>query len=910
MHTVRVGYFAFDGYHMQEDGVRSGYGYEILQHMAGYTNWKYEYVGYEKSWNEMQEMLERGEIDLLTSAQMTEERMERFDFSKESIGTSSAILSVKAGNKDFMMADYQNWSGMRVGMIQGNSRNQDFDDFAKEHGFTYSPVYYDDTDEMVSMLKTGDEVDAILTSNLRRVKDEWILAQFSSSPFYIMVQKGNTELLNEINHVLSTMYENEPGLRTKLMNKYYTPANGDEIAFTLEERAFIEANKNKTFTALLNPDRIPFSYMKDGKMTGIIYDISQEIIKSSQLDIRLEELDSGDEYGDKRRNRDADILFDAGFDYAQAENEGYRLTKSYLDASISQLYKKGNSKSQSVALLKDSDIALKYKDYFEENYQQVVYYDSIPEIIKAISEGKQDAAYLYHRTAQAAVQDDVTKHLITKDMYGFETFFSVAVNEEQNPLLFSILNKAVASIGAEEVEYIDRKYTSYQEKPFSLVGFVYEYPIAVMGIALSLCMFILLGAGLIFFAWKRRIEYTKLIEEKRRNELLQTALAAAESANAAKSTFLSRMSHEMRTPLNAIIGFMELTKGAEQTQIETYLTNSELAARQLLAIINDVLDMSSIEAGKMRLSDIPFRLPRLLDEIAKLYSSQCRQKNLEFELKIKTSLQEWLVGDNLRVNQILMNLLNNAVKFTEKGHIWFTVSQYDVEDDNVFIRFEVSDTGCGMSEELKLRLFRPFEQESAATAQRYGGSGLGLSIVKSLVGMMEGAIRVESHTGEGTTFTVDLPFKPCDEKRNCQIPTEKQTEEGFAFTGKRILLAEDNEMNRMIAFGLVERLGIVCDCAVDGMEAVEMFTSSKPGTYDAILMDIQMPRMDGRKATEEIRKSGHPDGERISIIALTANAFNEDIARMLSSGMNDHVAKPIDPEMLSRSLERAFRKQK
>lgn len=526
--------------------------------------------------------------------------------------------------------------------------------------------------------------------------------------------------------------------------------------------------------------------------------------------------------------------------------------------------------------------------------------------------------------------------------------------------------------------------------------------------------------------------------ESEKNEMLATALEAANQASNAKSQFLSRISHELRTPLNAIIGFMELAKGAEKKQIEDYMANSDIAAKQLLSIINDVLDMSSIEAGKLKIAHAPFDFKYLISSITNMFLSQCEEKGLIYETLMLTPIDEWLMGDQLRINQILINLLNNAVKFTSTGSVKLKISQIDASHNQVFIRFEISDTGCGMSKEMLERLFKPFEQESSLTAQKYGGSGLGLSIVNNLVSMMDGVIRVESEQGVGTTFFVDIPFIRSEVTHRNQLPEDVSTmrvlvvddeelerkylsivlgrmsvrhtciadggealsvlEEAekdddpyticlvdwkmpnmsgleitkrirerygknvvvivvsayehnqadesvkqaganmfiakplfqstlfdlfmtltggrmlhkhlekvvYQFKGKRILLAEDNAMNRRVAEGLVKKFGIECDSAEDGQIVLDKFLSSKPGYYDAILMDIQMPNLNGFEATAAIRSSNHKDAKSIQIIALTANAFNEDIAKSLSTGMNAHVTKPIEPDMLGQALDKAF----
>ncbi len=1041
--TVRVGFFAFDGYHMiDENGNRSGYGYDLLQHMAGYSNWKYEYVGYDKSWSEMQDMLANGEIDLLTSAQKTEKRLERFDFSEESIGISSAILTVKAGDSTYLLKDYANWSGMRIGLLEGNSRNDDIAQFAAEKGFTYTPVYFNNTAELLAALRDGASIDAAVTSNLRAVENETILAKFAPSPFYIMVQKGNDALLAQINQTLELLYCDHADVQTELMEKYYTPRSGAEISFTAEERRFITEMQDTTFTAFINPDRVPLSYFENGQAVGIIGEIAAEIIRRSGLHIKIEELDSREEYLSRLGSEDVDICFDFMHDYSTAEKYGYHVTTPYIDAGISKLYLKSKARRQRAGLVKGSYIVAGLEETIQRGYDEVTYFDSTEELVGAIERGECDVGFFYTRVCERLVMNDARNRLVSELVYGSNVSFCVAIKTGADARLFSILDKAAASLGDDVINPIIQKYTTYDRSSISFVGFIYDNPFVFIFLVAVLFVVLILTALVVLTARKRRQETERLAEEKRRNALLSDALTSAQVANEAKSSFLSRMSHEMRTPLNAVIGFMELAKDATPEQRSVYRENALVAAKHLLSIINNVLDMSAISAGKMKIASAPFDLKQLLHNATNIYAPQCAAKGVEFQVVLETPVDEWLIGDMLRLNQILMNLLGNAIKFTEHGFVRLTVRQRDMANDKVSLCLAVSDSGCGMSKEMLSRIGQPFEQEDARTARKHGGSGLGLSIVKTLASLMDGAFQVESAEGAGSTFMVDIPFtrsemgttadfpsvpsrlhvlavddlasecdylsavlsriqvrhlcvksgaqalaelerasKAGDGYNICLIDLKMPDMDGIAltrfirqrysrdmivivisayeyqqdtdlakeagadlfvskpllqsslldlfmtvtggrmiqpqrvekhddFSGKRILLAEDNAMNRMVAEALIKKLGIVCETANDGKMALDMVAASAPGYYDAVLMDIQMPNMDGYETTRAIRESRCPDAKRIPIVALSANAFNEDVAKSISAGMDDHVAKPIDMDQLAAALTRAFAKNR
>ena len=648
-------------------------------------------------------------------------------------------------------------------------------------------------------------------------------------------------------------------------------------------------------------------------------------------------------------------------------------------------------------------------------------------------------AYVNSGTAEYAVQNEITNRLIAEKIYEYSHQYAVAVNANQDRLLYSILNKAVSSIQKKDLDMINQKHTNYEEREFSLIRYMYDYSLHIIIFILVFFVVLSLNIILIYVLHKRTKEKQQLIEEKHRNEILADALTVAENAGEAKSQFLSRVSHEMRTLLNAIIGFMQLAKeGGDTKEMDTYLCNADIAAKQLLSVINDVLDMSSIESGKMKIAHSPFDFKQTIHAITNIYLPICQQKGLKYNTRILTPIDEWLIGDQLRLNQILMNLLSNAVKFTSSGQVDLKISQYEIKEQEIFIRIEVTDTGCGMSEEMQERLFKPFEQENATTAQKYGGSGLGLSIVKNLVCMMDGAISVKSKQNEGSTFTVNIPFSKYENSNMINLPNgikslhvlavddeenerkyisiilnrmgiwhscvadgeealealsqaedknesfniclidwkmphlngvdttklirekygedvivivvsayeqnqaneiakdaganlfiakplfqstlldlfmnltggeiakRKEEKRSYNFSGKRVLLAEDNAMNLMITERILKSFGVQCECAENGKLALDKFTNSEPGYYDVILMDIQMPKMNGYEAAKAIRNSSHIDAKSIPIIALTANAFNEDIARTLSSGMNAHVAKPIDPKILTAELEKAF----
>ena len=409
-------------------------------------------------------------------------------------------------------------------------------------------------------------------------------------------------------------------------------------------------------------------------------------------------------------------------------------------------------------------------------------------------------------------------------------------------------------------------------------------------------------------AIKREQDQKAELAESR--EALQEALATAEQANRSKTAFLSNVSHEIRTPMNAIIGLNNIAMNdpAANDKMKEYLEKIGASSQHLLGIINDILDMNRIESGRMTIRKEEFSPADALKQVNTIIGGQCRDKGVSYEHRILGSIDDYYVGDVMKLKQIIINILGNSVKFTPKGGtVSFTVEELAGFDRMATLKLTFTDTGIGMSEEFLPHIFDAFSQEDSSSTSKYGSTGLGMAITKSLVELMNGNIEVASKKGKGTTFTVTVTLERSDKKAS---PADAaQPEESRAdLNGRRILLAEDVDINAQIMMAVLESRKIRTDHALNGKEAVELFEKSAPGCYDAILMDMRMPEMDGLEATRIIRSMDREDAKTIPIIALTANAFDEDVQRSIQAGLNAHLSKPVEPDLLFEKLEKFFRR--
>lgn len=891
---VRVGFFAFDGYHtIDENGVKSGYGYEFLRMVSRFIDVDYEYVGYENSWEDMLDMLRAGEIDMVTSARVTQERMDEFAFSKP-IGTSSAILTTYPGSS-IIAEDYSTYDGIRIGLLKGSSRNDDLKSFAEENGFSYTPMYFELHTELEQALQSG-QVDAIMTSSLRQTNNERVLNYFAVEQFYTMLRKEDTDLLNRLNYAIDQLNSVEGDWKNDLNNKYYFHHEEQNLTFTLEEQELIHqyTSGKKSLVVSVCTDKKPYAYLENGEARGILIDYFTQLAEYVGIPYTIVAPADREEYMRWCEELNvANVFLDGRFSsLQQAEERGRAITEPYTTMRLAMVTRRDFDGRIDTLAVSSAQGLFGIEDGLAPNAERLTV-SSREEAMQAVLGGKADATFVSLYTAQQFVNLD-SRGLLTYTMLEEPTYdYHIAFAPQLDNALAGIFTKAIYATPVGTFENIASEYTSYKAQNVDLATWIKIHPIYT------------LGAGalvfLICFLIMTVLERQKRIRlEQKRSAELEVLADRAERASRAKSDFLANVSHDIRTPMNAIVGFANLMECDldDRDKIHKYLGKIRFSSQHLLDLINDVLDMSRIEADQITLTPEPVSLTEQIRLVESIVSAAAEERRQVFGVSIYGLKHDSVMADGVRLRQVLVNLLSNAVKYTQEGGtVSLVMRELPCEQaGHACISFQVKDNGCGIAPELQEHLFEPFARGEASVTNKIQGTGLGMAITKNLVDRMDGEIAVDSTLGKGTCFVVTLTFA-----LTSWAGVEEQEGKGTLY-GMRFLCAEDNEINAEILEAVLETHGATCRIYPDGEKLVEAFENVFPGEYNAILMDIQMPNMNGLEAAAAIRSSANPLGKTIPIIAMTANAFEEDVRRSLEAGMNAHISKPLNVAALEHTV--------
>lgn len=902
--TIRVGFFATDGLHMLDnDGQKSGYGYDLLRYMARYLNVNYQYIGYDKSWSEMLRMLDDGEIDMVAFANKTEERKEKYDFSRP-IGFFGTALFVREDNRAVIPGDYSTYEGLRIGLVEGNAQNKNIANLAEAMHFTYQPVIYKSIKDVGIALQKG-EVDAIVKSSFRRGIHEKQVELFAENPYYIIVKKGNTRLLSEINYALDQLNHVEGDWKAQLYRRYYGSKASSLLQFSDEEKMLLQSYvANGVFLQVLcDPARYPYSYVENGEMKGIVPDYFRRVAASIGLPYQFVICRSREEWLAYRNRGDCDIILDGRLDAENVlEKKDWVSTTPYMTLRVAQVFRQDfDGNIQTVATV-DQGVSDPIEDYYSQNIRKVSY-PTREGALQAVADGKADAAYVFYYMAQEYVNRDQSGLLSYTLMEEPSFPCRMIVTQHANHALAGILTKAIYDMPANLLEQIASKYTSYKMENMSFLMMARLHPtIAILLVLLMLLLIALLAMAVI------RLRRMKQAEEERAEEMASLA-EQAKAASQAKSVFLSSMSHDIRTPMNAIIGFTKIAlEKNPDPSVRKDLEKIEISSHYLLTLMNDVLDISRIESGKVKFQPKPVDLSAIHRGILEITRGLIANRHLTLCESASLFPDTYVMADEVRLREVLVNLISNAIKYTKDGgKISFMCDMKELDETHVEVTYEISDTGIGMSEDFVQHIFEEFTQEDAGAARtEYKGTGLGMAITKNYVELMGGTIAVRSQKGVGSTFTVTLPMEIADAPL---LRADKESSRLVDLKGVHVLLAEDNDLNAEIATVQLESLGVDVVRAVNGREALQLFETHPKGSFDLILMDIMMPEMDGYEATRAIRALAREDAGTIPILAMTANAFDEDVEKSKAAGMNGHLSKPIAIDTMKVMIAKNLRKK-
>lgn len=1035
---VKVAFPVQDGMsYIENSGKVTGYNYDYLEKISEYTGWKMEYVTYpsddgnEAVGTAMADLM-AGKVDLMGPILKNDSTEDMFEFPDHSYGTVYTTLCALSSGA-VREKNLDQYGTLRVGLWDSaETRNSEVLAFLESEKLSYDIIYYSSAEEQAKALNDG-EVDLISSVSLSPVINTRIVAQFAPRPFYLVSTKGNTELVKQLSNVIEKINKAEINLQDDLYEKYFKNTE-DVFVLTTEQKR--QLRKIDSMNVLCLANDAPYVYERDGRAAGMLVSILDDFSLKTGLKMNYEFAESRSEAEKMMEDKKYDMLIGMPLTSNDCAELGFINSVSVLESVLAYAQNASGTDRKRIAVVRGTSDRIDLTGYSDDD---IILCDSIRECIGSVESGRADIAagdrsgLLYYIT-------DCGSSLVTSPMPGQTRNISVAVSRERSSMMLDTLNNYIYSISeADLANYLSEG--NIHVNSVSMTSYIRRHPIQ------SIIIVIALMAALALIVLIAAMESSKKqsVMQQEHNSQLKEALDIARDANESKTTFLSNMSHDIRTPMNAVIGFATLlAKDPDDgVKVREYARKISAASNHLLGLINDILDISKIESGKVSLHPSVFSLDELLESINVVVRPMAGEKQQSFDVTIGYIEHELFVGDKVRINQILINLLSNAVKYTpENGHIEFDITDKGNSSTSfINMEFRVKDDGYGITEEFKKIIFDPFTRSESSTVNKEVGTGLGLAITKNIIDLMGGTIDLESEVGKGSTFTVELPLRipheeedehfwenhgvtrillVDDDKDICdsikehmkdtgvnfdtaysgesavqivrheyaanrnysaiildwQMPgmngletareirkivpidtpilfltsydwSEIETEaleaevDGFIskpFTvlnlkeklievehfknsvadtedveidlnGMHFLLVEDNELNVEILSAILESEGATCELAGNGKIAVDMFTAAPAQTYDAVLMDIMMPVMNGYDATKAIRNSDHPEAKSIPIIAMTANAFVKDVQDALDAGMNAHIAKPINMETLKNTLSWCIKKQ-
>ena len=909
---IRMGSFEDTFDYVDENGIRRGFGYELMQALAGYTGWKFEYV--KCDWSNCFDKLENGEIDVMGDISYTDERAQRMLFSEEPMGEEKYILYADLSHMDIETSDFKSMDGKRIGVLLGTEPEIMLTEWENKNGIHTEHVNVYNNEDVEKKL-ANHEIDCFVSLEESIWSEQGIssVTTIGKAGIYFAINKERSDIKAELDFAMLQLDQNSPFFKADLYKKYFTLDYSQSL--TGKEKLWLEEHGDIRIGFLDNAPAVFSMDEETGKLTGTLVEYisyAKDCLGNQTLEFNMQAYDDYDEMLQSLQECEIDAIFYASRNPDFAEKNDYALTNTAWTYSLMAVTDEkyfNENEEYTVAVPKEKE-ALKQHIIFSYPKWKLVEYDSLADAADMVIHEKADCFLL--GTSQALKYDNIRDFKsvpLTKTM---EACF--AVKSGEGPLL-SILNKTLKTMPSDMLTSALAIYDSTADK-VTLYDFIKDNMLAVF-VTAGLFSLSIIGIILMLLRKARKAEAVAMLaasDTQKLNDKLEIALKKAEDASLAKTRFLHNMSHDIRTPMNAILGYTQLMedelKGKELPETLDHLKKLQQSGNLLLSILNNVLDMARIESGKMEIDESYSQIKEIQQTLLEIFDDEAKKKNIAFHYTVNVE-HEHVLTDITKVKEIFANILSNAIKYTPSGgSVTVNVDELPCDEPGYMIaRTSVSDTGIGMSQEYLTSIFEAFTREQNTTKSKIAGSGLGMSIVKKYVELLGGTINVESEPGKGSTFTVTLKHRIADEGYYKKMHAENPGTGSEILAGKNILLAEDNDLNAEIAVAILERFGLKAERVEDGIQCVSRIKNMPAGTYDMILMDIQMPKMDGYQATQEIRHLPDQDKACIPIVAMTANVFEEDKRDAAAAGMNGHIAKPIQADDLLLILAEIIRKQ-
>jgi signal transduction histidine kinase len=890
--------------YQDKDGIWHGSDVECLINIAQRAGFRIEFIDSAND-PDFLSNLDNGTYDIVCDVVKTPEREEKYQFSETALGTMNNILTVRADDDRWEFGNIEQISSMKVGILRTYANNEEFRNWCSLRGVTPEIVEYDDYEEMTAELKNGN-IDCILYSLMYGTdytKNFRTVLQLLPETYYFTFRKDDTALKNAVDEKLSQIIMENPDYLMNLNNRYMKQFAQNDLPLSEIEKEYIAQHKTISVAVLENDE--PYFYQdSDGTAHGVIPDYYALISDYAGLNFSFVTYPTKAAAINSVTTGETDILglFSGGI--IAADQNGLMLTGSITTVNNVLLTKSGVSITdvmsasaieQSAATLGnlESDILSEVKFSICETPQ---------ECFQMLKNGTTDATVVGMPSATWLLNQTNSSLYSVTSLPGMSLELCSAVRVDNNTLR-SILDKSITAT-RENVDGIIARDTLPESDWKTYLNRIPSYTVVLIAGAL-LVLVIGLTWALILLR-KRQKERTAVLAAQAETERQKLRIETIQKNTEEQGHFFSNISHDMRTPLNAVLGFIRLAQKNDVTsdQRREYLKKAESSGALMLDLINDTLTMSKATSGKLELHLEPVSTEELCESVTTPIRVLAAQKNISFVADKSGCRPRTILADRLALQKVFLNIMNNAIKYTPSGgHVWVTAYDEPKDAEDPDIVCVIKDDGIGISPEFIPHVFEPFQQEKRQGYESVG-TGLGLSIVKQLIDCMGGTVDVISEKDKGTTFTVRLHFEDAEETEIHPI-TEKENL-SVNFTGKKVLLCEDNILNREIAVAMLKEKNIDVDTAENGEIGVHMFSESKEGTYDTILMDIRMPVMDGLEATRAIRSLNRPDAKEVPIIAMTADAYDDDIYNCILAGMDGHIAKPIDPEAFFRTLAAAM----